>query len=57
MFSGPSQIIGSKRSGPMPHNGYRPFNAAGTYAAFPDFRYTTIAEGLATIHSKLEAKS
>jgi UDP-glucose 4-epimerase len=40
-------IVGSPRSGPMPHNGYRPFDPAATYAAFPGFRYTTLEDGLA----------
>lgn len=40
-------IRGTSRSGPMPHDGYRPFDAAGTRAAFPDFRYTPLGEGLA----------
>ena len=35
------------RAGPMPHNGYRPFDIAGCRAAFPDFAYTPVAEGLA----------
>ena len=35
------------RNGPMPHNGYRPFDIAECRAAFPDFRYTSLAEGLA----------
>ncbi|MBM3553331.1 MAG: NAD-dependent epimerase/dehydratase [Alphaproteobacteria bacterium] len=34
------------RSGPMPHNGYRPFDVAATRAAFPDFHYTQLADGL-----------
>jgi UDP-glucose 4-epimerase len=40
-------IEGSPRSGPMPHDGYRPFDAAATYKAFPGFRYTTLDAGLA----------
>src|SRR5215831_9014074 len=40
-------ITGSPRRGPMPHNGYRPFDPAATYAAFPGFEYTTIDAGLA----------
>ena len=40
-------IKGSPRSGPMPHNGYRPFDNAGTRAAFPDFTYTTLPDGIA----------
>jgi nucleoside-diphosphate-sugar epimerase len=34
------------RSGPMPHNGYRPFDPSATQQAFPDFRYTPLDEGL-----------
>ena len=37
----------SPRSGPLPHRGYRAFDAASTGRAFPDFRYTPLATGLA----------
>jgi UDP-glucose 4-epimerase len=40
-------IQASPRSGPMPHNGYRPFDIAACRAAFPDFRVTGIDSGLA----------
>jgi nucleoside-diphosphate-sugar epimerase len=40
-------IVGSPRIGPMPHNGYRPFDPAATYQAFPGFRYTALDAGLA----------
>jgi UDP-glucose 4-epimerase len=40
-------IKGSPRSGPMPHNGYRPFNIAACRAAFPNFTYTPLTEGVA----------
>ena len=36
----PVPIRGTPRSGPMPHNGYRPFAIADTRRAFPDFRFT-----------------
>ena len=39
-------IKGSPRSGPMPHNGYRPFDIAASRAAFPDFNYTPLADGI-----------
>jgi nucleoside-diphosphate-sugar epimerase len=42
-------IEGSPRNGPMPHGGYRPFDAAATRAAFADFRYTPLADGLAKV--------
>jgi nucleoside-diphosphate-sugar epimerase len=39
-------IRGSPRNGPMPHNGYRPFDNSASRTAFPDFRYTRLQEGL-----------
>ena len=39
-------IKGTPRTGPMPHGGYRPFDAAATHEAFPDFRYTPLERGL-----------
>jgi UDP-glucose 4-epimerase len=41
-----TKVKASPRNGPMPHNGYRPFDPAGTRKAFPDFRYTPLEEGL-----------
>jgi nucleoside-diphosphate-sugar epimerase len=43
----PVEIKGSPRKGPMPHNGYRPFDPSATASAFPDFRYTPLSDGLA----------
>ncbi|NDB69890.1 MAG: NAD(P)-dependent oxidoreductase [Methylocystaceae bacterium] len=40
------RVVGSERYGPMPHGGYRAFDPAATYAAFADFKYTQIEEGL-----------
>lgn len=40
------RISGSPRSGPMPHNGYRPFDIAACKKAFPDFTYTSLVQGL-----------
>lgn len=39
-------VRGTERVGPMPHNGYRAFDPAATYAAFPDFKYVSLDEGL-----------
>lgn len=44
-----SKVIGSPRNGPMPHNGYRAFDPSATAAAFPDFRYTPLDEGLRSL--------
>ena len=46
LFSSKSKVILSKRSGPMPHNGYRAFDPAVTSTAFPDFNYMPLSEGL-----------
>lgn len=40
------------RQGPMPHNGYRPFNPAATRLAFPDFNYTLPRDGFAKVHAQ-----
>lgn len=42
----PPVIKTTPRVGPMPHGGYRPFDAAATCAAFPGFEYTPLARGL-----------
>ena len=47
-------IHGSPRSGPMPHNGYRPFDPSATSTAFPDFGYTDFATGVARVHAAAE---
>jgi UDP-glucose 4-epimerase len=41
-----SHLKTTARAGPMPHNGYRPFDTHACRAAFPDFRYTPLEEGL-----------
>ncbi len=42
----PVAITGTPRSGPMPHGGYRPFATDAARAAFPDFSWTPLADGL-----------
>jgi UDP-glucose 4-epimerase len=34
----------------MPRGGYRPFDIAVCRRAFPDFRYTSLADGLNQAH-------
>ena len=46
-------VKGSPRQGSMPHNGYRPFDAAATQKAFPEFHYTPVVEGLAKVHCQM----
>jgi nucleoside-diphosphate-sugar epimerase len=52
-FASPPKIVATPRSGPMPHNGYRPFDPAATRAAFPDFAYTLPADGFAKVHAAM----
>ena len=47
MYDPPVPVRGTPRQGPMPHGGYRPFDSAASQQAFPDFRYTDLATGLA----------
>jgi hypothetical protein len=37
----------------MPHGGYRPFDIAACRRAFPDFRYTSLADGLNQVRQHL----
>lgn len=39
-------IQGQPRVGPMPHNGFRPFDVTLCQRAFPDFSYTLLGDGL-----------
>lgn len=45
------------RSGPMPHGGYRAFDPARAHAAFPDFRFTALADGLARVQAETTGRS
>jgi len=47
-------IHATPRSGPMPHDGYRPFDIAECNAAFPDFRYTSLDDGLSRARTETE---
>ena len=47
------KVKGSQRSGPMPHNGYRAFDPSLSLKSFPDFIYTTLAEGLEKTYCSL----
>ena len=51
-FTGNVKVIGSPRSGPMPHNGYRPFDNSAVLKAFPGFRFRGWREGLSALHQR-----
>ncbi len=46
----------SKRLGPMPHNGYRPFDNKKIYKLFPNFKFSKLDENLKKIIHKYEKK-
>jgi nucleoside-diphosphate-sugar epimerase len=46
MRGGAGRVVATRRTQPMPHNGYRAFDPAACGAAFPDFRFTPLADGL-----------
>jgi nucleoside-diphosphate-sugar epimerase len=48
-FDSSSAITGSPRIGNMPHNGYRAFDPAATFAAFPSFEYVSLNNGLLSL--------
>ena len=53
-FFVPQTIINTKpRLGPMPHKGYRSFDITLCRKVFPEFRYTSLAEGLAKSHKQM----
>lgn len=56
-FDNPPSIQGSPRQGAMPHDGYRPFDPAATFAAFPGFAYTPLSEGLRKAHVEMMEKA
>jgi nucleoside-diphosphate-sugar epimerase len=47
-------VVGTKRTGPMPHGGYRPFDISAIGAAFPDLRMTQLPQGVERLHRDLQ---
>jgi nucleoside-diphosphate-sugar epimerase len=50
-------VVGSARSGTMPHNGYRPFSDAVIRQAFPGFHFCSWREGLTKVHAQMKGQS
>lgn len=48
-FGSSSEIRTTERMGPMPHNGYRPFDTSAAKMAFPDFQPTTFEDALSDL--------
>ena len=50
-------VRGSPRSGPMPHDGYRPLANRAALQAFPGFRFKSWREGLSAVHARQKAET
>jgi nucleoside-diphosphate-sugar epimerase len=48
-------VKGSPRNGPMPHDGYRPFQPSAALKAFPGFRFKSWRDGLSAVHRRMKA--
>jgi nucleoside-diphosphate-sugar epimerase len=51
-FSPRVAVKGSPRSGPMPHNGFRPFERSAAERVFSGFRFRSWREGLSRLHAR-----
>jgi len=51
------KVKGSPRSGPMPHNGYRPLSNRAALEAFPGFRFKGWREGMKAVNAEMKAKA
>jgi UDP-glucose 4-epimerase len=54
-FTPPVAITGSPRTGPMPHNGLRPFAPSAALEVFPGFKFTPWSEGIARMCAEIPA--
>ncbi|MCW5744775.1 MAG: NAD-dependent epimerase/dehydratase family protein [Alphaproteobacteria bacterium] len=53
LYGNKVKVIGTKRSGPMPHGGYRPFDISAIGLAFPDLKMTQLPDGIARVHREI----
>jgi nucleoside-diphosphate-sugar epimerase len=56
-FSPRVAIKTTPRAGPMPHNGYRPFDNRAIASAFPGFRFKGWREGLGRLHARMREET
>ena len=48
------EVRRTKRTGPMPHGGYRPFDISAIEAAFPRLRMTQLVDGIKRVHRTVQ---
>jgi nucleoside-diphosphate-sugar epimerase len=51
-----ASIVSTARVGPLPHNGYRPFDPQLTSRLFPDFAYLPLPDGVARVQADASAQ-
>jgi nucleoside-diphosphate-sugar epimerase len=56
LYGNKVKVVGTQRTGPMPHSGYRPFDIAAIGAAFPDLRMTPMPDGIARVHRQITGR-
>jgi nucleoside-diphosphate-sugar epimerase len=57
-FSPPARVVSVPRPGPRPHLLHRHFDITNCLKAFPGFRYTSLADGIARVHREaMETKA
>lgn len=57
LFDSPVKVTKRSRNGPMPHNGYRPFNINLCRKVFPNFHCTALEDGIALAHKEMVKKA
>lgn len=55
-FSPKAKVVSQPRPGPRPHLLHRHFDIAHCLKAFPNFRFTSPADGMARVHKEVVAK-
>ena len=53
LHGGRVKVVGTPRKGPMPHGGYRAFDAAAIAEAFPGLKLTQASDGVQRVHRAL----
>ena len=56
-FSPAAQVLSVPRPGPRPHLLHRHFDVTNCLKAFPGFRYTSLADGIARVHREVMGKA
>lgn len=56
LHGGGVKVMGTPRKGPMPHGGYRAFDAAAIAEAFPELKLTDASDGVQRVHRAMAGR-